>query len=166
MCTLLNGSQESDKICEGLPGITTLIILVNTSRPEKTSPTFYRRYFGMYFLNRKSLYFDWNFTEFCIPGIYSTVGQHRFIKWLCCQAGGHYLNQCWPSSMMPYGVTRPQWVNLSLVHSSEYSRGHSLCYNVVHGNGTDCISLLYMGQVTKLWLSCYLVLLSIDSKTR
>ena len=24
----------------------------------------------------------------------------------------------------------------------------------------------YMGQVTKLWLSCYLVLLSIDSKTR
>ena len=23
-----------------------------------------------------------------------------------------------------------------------------------------------MGQVTKLWLSCYLVLLSIDSKTR
>ena len=25
---------------------------------------------------------------------------------------------------------------------------------------------IYMGQVTKLWLSCYLVLLSIDSKTR
>ena len=28
------------------------------------------------------------------------------------------------------------------------------------------ISLKYMGQVTELWLSCYLVLLSIDSKTR
>ena len=27
-------------------------------------------------------------------------------------------------------------------------------------------SHLQMGQVTKLWLSCYLVLLSIDSKTR
>ena len=26
--------------------------------------------------------------------------------------------------------------------------------------------LLHVGQVTKLWLSCYLVLLSIDSKTR
>ena len=26
--------------------------------------------------------------------------------------------------------------------------------------------ILYMGRVTKLWLSCYLVLLSIDSKTR
>ena len=24
----------------------------------------------------------------------------------------------------------------------------------------------YMGQVTELWLSCYLVLLSLDSKTR
>ena len=23
----------------------------------------------------------------------------------------HYLNQCWPRSMMPYGITRPQWVN-------------------------------------------------------
>ena len=29
----------------------------------------------------------------------------------CCQATSHYLNQCWPSSMMPYSVTRPQWVN-------------------------------------------------------
>ena len=23
----------------------------------------------------------------------------------------HCLNQCWPRSLMPYGVTRPQWVN-------------------------------------------------------
>ena len=29
----------------------------------------------------------------------------------CCrQATSHYLNQCWPSSMSPYGITRPQWV--------------------------------------------------------
>ena len=27
------------------------------------------------------------------------------------QATSHYLSQCWPSSMSPYGVTRPQWVN-------------------------------------------------------
>ena len=26
------------------------------------------------------------------------------------QATSHYLSQCWPSSMSPYGVTRPQWV--------------------------------------------------------
>ena len=29
----------------------------------------------------------------------------------CHQATSHYLNQCWPRSPKPYGVTRPQWVN-------------------------------------------------------
>ena len=28
----------------------------------------------------------------------------------CHQATSHYLNQCWPRSLLPYGVTRPQWV--------------------------------------------------------
>ena len=26
------------------------------------------------------------------------------------QASSHYLSQCWPRSMSPYGVTKPQWV--------------------------------------------------------
>ena len=31
----------------------------------------------------------------------------------CChQATSHYLSQCWPRFTPPYGVTRPQWVNL------------------------------------------------------
>ena len=29
----------------------------------------------------------------------------------CRQATSHYLSQCWPRSMSPYGVTGPQWVN-------------------------------------------------------
>ena len=29
----------------------------------------------------------------------------------CRQAASHYLSQCWPRSLSPYGVTRPQWVN-------------------------------------------------------
>ena len=28
----------------------------------------------------------------------------------CRQATSHYLGQCWPRSISPYGVTRPQWV--------------------------------------------------------
>ena len=28
----------------------------------------------------------------------------------CRQATSHYLSQCWPSSLSPYGDTRPQWV--------------------------------------------------------
>ena len=31
----------------------------------------------------------------------------------CHQATSHYLNQCWPRSLPPYNVTRPQWVNSS-----------------------------------------------------
>ena len=30
------------------------------------------------------------------------------------QATSHYLSLCWPRSLSPYGVTRPQWVNLGL----------------------------------------------------
>ena len=29
----------------------------------------------------------------------------------CRQASSHYLSQCWPMSVSPYGITRPQWVN-------------------------------------------------------
>ena len=29
---------------------------------------------------------------------------------LCPQSTSHYLNQCWPRVISPYGVTRPQWV--------------------------------------------------------
>ena len=28
----------------------------------------------------------------------------------CLTASSHYLSQCWPRSLSPYGVTRPQWV--------------------------------------------------------
>ena len=28
----------------------------------------------------------------------------------CCQATSHYLSQCWPRSLLPYDVTRLQWV--------------------------------------------------------
>ena len=31
----------------------------------------------------------------------------------CRQAASHYLSQCCPRSLSPYGVTRPQWVNSS-----------------------------------------------------
>ena len=29
----------------------------------------------------------------------------------CRQATSHYLSQCWPWSLSPYDITRPQWVN-------------------------------------------------------
>ena len=30
----------------------------------------------------------------------------------CHQVTSHYLNQCWPRSLSPYDVTRPQWVKM------------------------------------------------------
>ena len=70
-----------------------------------------------------------------IPALVSaTPGQHHTIIWtndgyftdayMCHsasvswimawfhQATSHYLSQYWPISMSPYGITRPQWVNL------------------------------------------------------
>ena len=38
----------------------------------------------------------------------STLGQ--LMAW-CRQATSHNLNQCWPTFLPPFGVTRPQWVN-------------------------------------------------------
>ena len=29
----------------------------------------------------------------------------------CHQATSHYLSQCWPRSLSPYGITGPEWVN-------------------------------------------------------
>ena len=34
----------------------------------------------------------------------------QIMAW-CRQATSHYLSQCWLSSLLPYGVARPQWVN-------------------------------------------------------
>ena len=42
----------------------------------------------------------------------STLAQ--VMAW-CHQTASHCLSQCWPRSMSPYGVTRPQWVKLSPV---------------------------------------------------
>ena len=40
-----------------------------------------------------------------------TDDQSRLVQVMawCRQATSHYLSQCWPRSLMPYGVTRPQW---------------------------------------------------------
>ena len=39
---------------------------------------------------------------------------------LCHQATSHYLSECWPRSMSPNGVTRPQWVNISALAETQF----------------------------------------------
>ena len=35
----------------------------------------------------------------------------------CHQATSHYLSQCWPRPLSPYGMTRPRWLNSSPLKS-------------------------------------------------
>ena len=39
----------------------------------------------------------------------------------CLTATSHYQSQCWPRSMSPYVVTRPQWINMISYHSHDIS---------------------------------------------
>ena len=41
----------------------------------------------------------------------------------CRQATSHYLTRCWPRSLPPYGVTRPQWVNKQQTTSTKMNLG-------------------------------------------
>ena len=47
----------------------------------------------------------------------------------CRQATSHYLNQCWPRSISPYGVTGPRWVNYIPFASSHWSVFILMCYD-------------------------------------
>ena len=45
----------------------------------------------------------------------------------CLQATSHYLSQCWPRSLSPYGITRPQWVKEESWLFSEEILGCGIC---------------------------------------
>ena len=45
------------------------------------------------------------------PDLLITLRSYEVMAW-CRQTTSHYLHTCWPRSLPPYGVTRPQWVNM------------------------------------------------------
>ena len=47
----------------------------------------------------------------------------------CRQATSHYLNQCWPRSLLPYGITWPQWVKLTNEHDTQDCTKRQYTYN-------------------------------------
>ena len=57
----------------------------------------------------------------------------------CRQATSHYLSQCWPRSSLPYGVTRPQWVNYNTVQVRAWM--------------SDYIPIFYRGLLYMVFLS-------------
>ena len=64
----------------------------------------------------------------------------------CRQASSHYLSQCWPRSMSPYGVVRPQAIKLSYWYGRLFSvivmwRATLSTYTVAH---VSIIKLCYV----------------------
>ena len=76
----------------------------------------------------------------------------------CRQATSHYMSQCWPRSLSPYGVAKPQWVkywvrmdscdtfsstyqDCSVTHSSTYRRVLVWLLVSYCGVNTECQSL-------------------------
>ena len=49
--------------------------------------------------------------------IYGELTLVQAMAW-CRPATSHYLSQCWPRSLSPYGVTRPQWFNITTTKQS------------------------------------------------
>ena len=70
----------------------------------------------------------------------------QVIAW-CRQAPSHYLSQCWPRSMSPNGITRPQWVKLPL----KMALGWVLNYYIPYKT-TDVITYPYL-----IWVNPWLV---------
>ena len=63
------------------------------------------------------------------------------------KATSHYLSQCWPRSLLPYGVTRPQWFD-SLVYSLTYPES----WRVTNDHSeTICIEFSHMTIPNLLW---------------
>ena len=60
-------------------------------------------------------YFLWNSYQVNTTPHLSLVNNGSGMAW-CRQATSHYMSQCLPRSLVPYGVTRPQWVNLDIAN--------------------------------------------------
>ena len=63
-------------------------------------------------------HFSWDCPQVnATDGLGDAIRRHRswstlvqLMAW-CRQASRHYLSQCWPRPISPYGVTKPQWDN-------------------------------------------------------
>ena len=71
----------------------------------------------------------------------STVVQ---VKAWCRQATSHYLSQCWPRFMSPYGFTRPQWVK-RLTHPAMMRQPNWSTINTSSSDG---------GEQNRCWKIC------------
>ena len=117
--------------------------------------------------------FHHNSSPFCSDLTHWPLGDFNLISTLvqvmawCRQATSHYLSQCWPRSMLPNGVTRPQWVNQWIQRYHEHIAHkcwriflYDLSYGInslISGDGDGFVKLSPLVQVLA-W--CLMVLLN------
>ena len=86
---------------------------------------FFRKHFHIHFIHRKLVHFNFHFTEDCSEGYNG--------QWLIIGSGNDLaLNRrqaiTWtnndPSSVTPYCITKPQWVNSPWTKGDNYIAGH------------------------------------------
>ena len=78
--------------------------LFNTTRPEQDGCHFYRHFRNHYILISILL-------NIVPVGLIDNKSALLQVMAWCHQAADHYLNQWWPSSTIPFGITCSQWVN-------------------------------------------------------
>ena len=66
----------------------------------------------------------------------------------CHQATSHYLSQCWPRSLSPYGITRPQWVNCQTLKGKSFWEANFFVIDSI-------ISCLYDDKVSIMTTFCF-----------
>ena len=78
------------------------------------------------------------------------------------QPTSHNLSQCWPRSISPYGITKPQWVNTESCHDASFivigKAGWSL-FPTSHYRVDSMLTL-----VEHLTYSMYVIIMGIDEK--
>ena len=72
----------------------------------------------------------------------------------CNQATSHYLIQYWPKSMLPYSVTRPQWLN-SLQHNDAKWRHRTRSMLVQEMACCLTTPILYLNQCWLINEACW-----------
>ena len=75
----------------------------------------------------------------------------------CHQAPSHYLNQCWPRFLLPYGITRPQWVYPYISYDTRPP--------VSYLQAIDC-PLSNCCVVLVLWVFCIVICYDIEVLTK
>ena len=74
----------------------------------------------------------------------------------CHQAPSHYLSQCWPRSVPPYDVTRPQWVNRVICFEEIQICTCIVCHSWILKN-LSCSKIILENDknILKLWSQYY-----------